>query len=224
MINKLSASISIAWLSFLLAPVAMLIGHLGAHDLDWTSNQISTFAARAPHGNWITCSMLLTVLGLLFISLALSESHVFNKGPVKQIIPMLTGAAAAGLLTLAAYQETATSARLLRNMSFDAIRQQSFHDAGLMIFYYGSILLLVISGLWVMVRQKDPIGRMMGVLVAGSGPFSFLAMTSSWPGHFGFSGAVPGIKQRMAFLCLWLGVLILLTFMTKSLRNKRAAK
>ncbi len=112
----------------------------------------------------------------------------------------------------------------LKNMPFEAVRQQSFHDAGLLIFYYSSILFVVISGFSVMIQEKKLIGKVIGSVIAGTGPISFILMTSSWPEHLGFAGASFGIKQRAAFLCLWSGSLFLLTLLTKSLWKQNTGR
>ena len=203
-------TLAIAWLALLAAPAALVIGHLGPHDLSWTRNQISTYAARAPNGDWVTAAMLLAALFLLCLGIAISSRRIFN-----QIASMMFGAAVSGLLIVAYFKETAASIVQLKKMGFEAIRQQTFHDAGLLLFFYGSAAALAIAGLTVALRAADRLGRVSGIVAALSGPIAYGALISPWPQYLGFAGADAGLKQRAAFLALWMGGLALLTVVTK---------
>ena len=130
-----------------LALIAMLIGHTGAHELSWVSNQISTYAAKAPKDRWITTAMLLACGSLVCFGLLVSKYETLGRSLVAHGVTMLAGAATSGLILLACFEETATSLSALSKLGFAAIRQQSFHDAGLMVFFYCSIALGVVAGI-----------------------------------------------------------------------------
>jgi hypothetical protein len=196
-------------LALLAAPAALVIGHFGADDLSWTRNQISTYAARSPDGAWVTAAILLAALFLLCLGIAIASRRIFN-----QIASMMFGAAVSGLLILAYFKETAANITQLKKMGFEAIRQQTFHDAGLLLFFYGSAAALAIAGLVVALRAADWLGRVSGIVVALSGPIAYGALISPWPQYLGFVGADAGLKQRAAFLALWMGGLVLLTVVT----------
>jgi len=208
-------TIAIAWLALFAALAAFVIGHLGPHSLSWMRNQVSTYAAQAPNGDWITAAMLLTALCLLCLGISISSRRALGADPLNQIVSMMLGVAASGLLLLACFKETAINMDQLRKMGFAAIRQQSFHDAGLLLFFYSSTAVLAISGVIVALRGPGWGRRMSAAIVALTGPIAYLALASSWPKYFGFVDINAGIKQRGAFLSLWIGALLLLTLVTK---------
>lgn len=203
-----------AWMSLLLAPVAMIIGHLGAPDLGWDRNYISTFAARAPNGDWVTAAILLSAFAMLSIGIVAGNRDRPREKLTGNLIAMAMGAAASGLLLLAAFEETAASLSALRKLGFAAIRQQSFHDAGLFIFFYGAILALLVAGA-AMLAERGAGTRVLGGVVAASGPLSYASLTTAWPAAVGFMGADVGLKQRAAFLFLWIGALTLLLLLSR---------
>lgn len=205
---------TVAWVSMILAFVAMVVGHLGTPELVWSRNYISTFAARAPNGDWITAAMLLVAVAMLGIGiLAVSRERPLGWLP-GGLVAMAMGTGVSGLLLLAAYEETAASLSALRKLGFAAIRQQSFHDAGLFVFFYGTILALSVAGAAILGRCGGRT-RMAGAAALASGPLSYLAMTSAWPATLGIAGVGLGLKQRSAFLLLWVGALILLAVLSR---------
>lgn len=209
----------VAWLALLAAPPAMVAGHVGAPGLDWTRNFVSTFAARAPHDDWVTAAMLLSASGMGCIGLiAAGGGGVFGRvaGP---LVALLMGAAASGLLVLAAFEEAAPSLAALRNLGYAAARQQGFHDAGLLVFFYATVLALLVAGGAMAVRPPGGAARLSGVLVAASGPLSFAAMTTPWLGAVGLPADAAGLKQRAAFLVLWIGGVALLAVLSRLRRT-----
>lgn len=205
---------TVAWVSMILAFAAMVVGHLGAQELVWSRNNISTFAARAPNGDWITAAMLFVAVAMLGIGiLAVCREGLLGKLP-GGLVAMAMGAAGSGLLLLAAYEETAAGLSALRKLGFAAIRQQSFHDAGLLIFFYGTIIALLVAGAAILGRRRGRT-RLAGAAVFASGPLSYLAMTSTWPATLGLAGVDLGLKQRSAFLLLWVGALVLLAILSR---------
>lgn len=203
-----------AWLALGLAPPAMVAGHLDAGGLDWTRNFVSTFAARAPHGDWVTAAMLLSAAAMGCIGIAVAAGGETHGRVVGAAVALLMGAAVAGLLLLAANQEVAPGRAAVRALGFAAIRQQSFHDAGLLVFFYGAILALMVAGTGMAVGRLRP-ARIPGLAVAACGPLSFAAMTTNWLGAVGLPDNAGGLKQRAAFLLLWLGSAVLLAALSR---------
>ena len=157
--------------------------------------------------------MLLAALFLLCLGIAISSRSIFNR-----IASMMFGAAVSGLLILVSFKETAANITQLKKIGFEAIRQQTFHDAGLLLFFYGSAAALAIAGLVAAFRAAGWLGRVSGIVVALSGPIAYGALISPWPQYLGFIGADAGMNQRAAFLALWVGGLVLLTAVTNKKR------
>lgn len=196
------------------ALLAMIIGHLGNHSLMWTSNQISTYAARAPYDNFVTVAIILYAITLLLIGVIASRDRLLSKVPIATATAPLTGSAAAGLFMLAYYEETATSINALKSSGFWAIRIQSFHDAGLDIFFYSSMLLALVLGLMTFIHQNNILGKVGGVIIALFGPLSYLLMTTRWPTFLGLEGSNVGLKQRAGIFVLWLAVIVFLSLLS----------
>ena len=209
-----------AWVSLALAPVAMVVGHLGEPSLSWTTNHVSTFAARAANDDWITAAMLLAALAMSGIGTAVSSSSWPGGKIHSSLITMALGASVAGLLVLAAFEETAEGLAALSKLGFGAIRQQSFHDAGLHIFFHGAVLALFAAGA-AMLAERGVRARILGAAVAASGPLAYAAMITPWPALIGIAGAGVGIKQRAAFLLLWIGAVLLFGALTRRHRGPR---
>jgi len=209
-----------AWVSLALAPVAMVVGHLGEQSLSWTVNHVSTFAARAAYGDWITAAMLLAAFAMVGIGTAVSSSSWPGGKIHSSLITMALGASVAGLLVLAAFEETAEGLAALSKLGFGAIRQQSFHDAGLHIFFHGAVLALFAAGA-AMLAERGVRARILGAAVAASGPLAYAAMITPWPALIGIAGAGVGIKQRAAFLLLWIGAVLLFGALTRRHRGPR---
>lgn len=204
------------WTFALLAIVSMFIGHMGAHELSWIGNHISTFAANAPHDDWITASMLLSALALLCISVLITRYHIVGSHYLIHLVPALTGAAVSGLILLAFFEETAPSIVKLRDLNFHAIREQTFHDAGLLVFFYGAIALTLVLGYFCMFSGKSLFEKVSGIIIASLGPISFLFMTTSWLKIIGFSGPGAGLKQRISLLCIWTAMVLFLILATRT--------
>lgn len=186
----------------LLSLVSMVFGHFGIHELNPLSSQISTYAAKAPYDYLITTSMLLSSLTLLVISFLSSKYQMFGSSNLAHFIPALSGAASFGLIMLAYYEETAGNLSALKQSGFMAIRIQSFHDAGLLMFFYSSLLLVVLLGALTII-YNNKINKVLGVIILCMAPTSFILMTTKWPKAIGFEGAAVGLNQRAALLCLW---------------------
>jgi len=94
------------WISAILALITMLIGHMGKHDLNWMSNNISTFAANAPNDAWITSSMFISAFSLLCIGILISKYKILGSNYFIHLLPLLIGAAISGLIVLAIFEES----------------------------------------------------------------------------------------------------------------------
>ena len=203
-------TIIVGWSSAIMALIFMIIGHSGTHGLSWFRNQISTYAAQAPHDAWITASMLLSCVALLSVSLLVSRYKMIGDHSLIHVVPVIIGATISGLLVLAYYEETAKTITMLKRSGFMSIRLQSFHDAGLLVFFYGSVLLVLILGAFVIAFKEGVRDKLIGLGIFVLGPASFSLMGTSWPKLVGIAGPSAGIKQRMALLCLWLAMVLVL--------------
>ena len=198
--------------SFLL----MAIGHLGTHQLSWVSSQISSYPATAPHDYFVTSSIFLSSLSLVIIGILVSKYKILGRSYFAHLIPGLSGAAAAGLIMLASYEETAKTLSLLKQSGFWAIRVQSFHDAGLFIFFYSALLLVMLLGLLAMIHNKEFNYKVLGGIIFSAGPASYLLMTTRWPKAIGFEGVTTGVNQRAALFCLWMAVTLILVIVSRN--------
>ena len=197
----------------------MVLGHFGTHELNLMSSQISTYAAKAPYDYLITTSMLLSSLTLLIISFLNSKFQMFGSSYLAHFIPALAGAASFGLVMLAYYEETARNLSVLKQSGFMAIRIQSFHDAGLLMFFYSSLSLAVLLGTLTIIYNHNKIHKILGGIIFFMAPISFMLMTTKWPKAIGFEGVTIGLNQRAALLCLWLAfTLILIMASNKSFK------
>jgi hypothetical protein len=193
-----------------LALIAMLIGHTGAHELSWVSNQISTYAAKAPKDRWITTSMLLACGSLVCFGMLVSKYEALGSSLFAHGVTILAGAATSGLILLTCFEETATSLSSLSKLGFSAIRQQSFHDAGLLVFFYCAIALGVVAGIASIFEVPGKTNKVLSGVSACLSPTCFLLMTGSWPRVVGIVGPAAGLKQRSALLALRLSIVMLL--------------
>ncbi|MDH3973809.1 MAG: DUF998 domain-containing protein [Deltaproteobacteria bacterium] len=197
-----------------LSLVSMVLGHFGSHELNLISSQISTYAAKAPYDYLITTSMLLSSLTLLIISFINSKFQIFGSSHLAHFIPALSGAASFGLVMLAYYEETAKNLSVLKQSGFMAIRIQSFHDAGLLMFFYSSLSLAVLLGTLTIIYNYNKINRVLGGIILCMAPISFMLMTTKWPKAIGIEGATIGLNQRAALLCLWLAFTLVLVMVS----------
>ena len=207
----------IGLVSVITSLLLMVIGHLGAHELNWLSYQISTYAATAPYDYFVTTSMVLSALSLLIIGVLISRDNIIGTNYFAHLVPALSGAAASGLIIVAYFEETAQTLSLLKQSGFWAIRVQTFHDAGLLIFFYSSVLLVILAGILIILYKSNIITKVLGGVILSMGPLSYVFMTTNWPKLIGLEGVTIGIKQRAALLCLWLAIALILAMAS----NKR---
>jgi len=207
--------IFIGWISAVASLASMVIGHLGSHELSWISSQISTYAAKAPYDFFITGSILLSSLTLLLIGILVSRYQIMGTNVLAHLVPALSGASASGLLMLAYYEETAKNLNHLKKSGLWAIRIQSFHDAGLTIFFYSTLLLVMLLGVMSLLNAASAKGKIIGAVILGMGPASYLLMATHWPKLVGFEGTTVGVNQRAALFCLWLAVVLILTIASR---------
>ncbi len=210
----------IGWLSTVASLFSMVIGHLGVHEMSWVSAQISTYAATAPYDYFITSSMLLSAFSLIIIGVLVSNYHIVGTGFLAHFVPPLSGAAASGLILVAYFEETATTLNMLKQSGFWAIRIQSFHDAGLLIFFYSTVLLVMLLGVLVLTSNLKVGTKVLGGIVLAMGPASYFLMTTTWPKFIGLDGVTIGANQRSALFCLWLAVALVLAIVsTKAIQQ-----
>jgi hypothetical protein len=154
--------------------------------------------------------MLLPCVTLVCISLLVSRYNILGDNDVAHTVPLCAGAAISGLLTLAAYEETARTVNMLKKAGFEAIRQQSFHDAGLLIFFYNAILVTVVLGVLIVAQAANGKEKILGGAVTLLGMAAFPLMTTAWPRLIGALGAGPGLRQRASLLSIWLAIALVL--------------
>lgn len=203
--------IFIGWISLVTSLVTMVIGHLGNHELSWQSSLISTYAATAPYDYFITSSILLMSLTLLIIGILVSKYQMIGTNFFVHLVPVLSGASASGLLMLAYYEETAKTLNLLKQSGFWAIRIQSFHDAGLFIFFYSVLLLVMLLGVLTFLHYSKILLKVLGGLILSMGPASYFLMTTTWPKLVGFGRITVGVNQRASLFCMFLAIVLILT-------------
>ncbi len=199
--------------------IFMILGHLGADEFNMVEFQISTYAAKAPYDFFITTSILLSSLTLLIISFLNSKYKLFGTSYLANFIPGLAGIAASGLIMLSYFEETAVNLKTLQQSNFMAIREQSFHDAGLLVFFYSSLLLVSLVGALTIIHNVKKINKLLGIVVLFMAPASFMLMTTRWPAFIGFEGIAVGLNQRAALLCLWLAFIVVLVQSSSATRS-----
>jgi len=200
----------IAWACVALSLVLMVLGHFGSHELHWTSSQISTYAANAPYDYLISSAILFAALSLIVMSVLISRYQILGAHILIHFAPVLLGAAAAGLIMLASYEETANSIRMLKASSFWQIRIQSFHDAGLEIFFFSTLVFVMLAGFIVIFTRSHRKVKFIAAVIVGLAPSAVLLMATRWPQLLGFEGVTLGLNQRASLFCLWLAVALLL--------------
>jgi hypothetical protein len=207
-----------SWAAISLAMLAMVIGHAGAAPLNWEVNEISTYAAHAPHRDWVTSGMLLPCIALAAISVLISRHRILGDSVFAHLAPLLAGAAIGGLVTLAGFKEAAPStAAALKTAGVAAVVQQSFHNAGLMGFFFSTVLLLLLCGALAVANASGRLRRLAGLSAIFFGLAALPLMEMPWPHLLGVSGPVTGLMQRASLFGLWLGAALILAAARPSL-------
>lgn len=176
-----------------------MIGHFGTHGLIWTQDPISTFAARAPLDVFISASMLLSAVTLIAVCLAAAEVSPVPAF-LRSLIPVVSGAAAGGLFLVATFEEAISLRLSILPPTPDQIRMQAFHDAGLLLFYSGSLLVLCLLGIMWIANCSGRV-RYLGLvpIVCALGALSargWLILPAEWT----------GLSQRVSLLFIWIGL------------------
>ncbi len=214
----------LGWVLSFIALTAMVIGHLGEHGLNWRLDQISSYAARAPYDHLVTAAMLASAAAVACVGCLAAQEEIIDARPWSHLAPLMAGAAAAGLVMLAFYEESAAGLAALQNADLRAVRQQSFHDAGLQTFFYGSVLLVALLGALIVLCDRALGGKILGALILMSGPGALFLMTNPWTRMLGLAGAQTGLQQRAALFCLWLALVLFLSLATWRAARREAAK
>jgi hypothetical protein len=178
---------------------AMIAGHMRAENLVWTRDAISTFAAHAPLDEWVSISMILLAFAILLMGLEVSLRPKERSDLVAGLLPCLAGACAAGLLVLATFEEAISWVVSSQDPTQEQVRIQAFHDCGVLVFFFGSIVTLVLFGV-LGFRSAEGGKRYLRILPAA---FAIAAwLTGSWAP---FPSNAFGLKQRASLLLLWAG-------------------
>jgi hypothetical protein len=201
--------IVIAWACLSLTCLLLIVGHQGEHGWSWVDSQVSSYAAAAPLDGFVTAGMFTAAAGMLLTAILLSWSGPFAGSLWAHLAALCFGASAVGLVVLASFEEAAPNLAALRRAGFEAVRQQSFHDAGLLVFLFSTVGGLAIAGIVTVAYRSDRVGRLLGVLVALSGPLAVVSLRCAWPGLLGIAGAAVGMRQRAAFLAFGVGASLL---------------
>lgn len=202
----------VSWTAIAGAMAAILIGHTGASSLNWELNDISTYAAQGPHQGWITAGILLPCVAFASISVLISRHWILGDSLLAHVAPLLAGAGIGGLMTVAAFKEAApTTLAALDGAGVDGVVQQSFHNAGLMGFFYSTIVLVVLCGALAASHAGTRVRRLAGAGAIVVGLAALPLMVAPWPHLLGIDGPVGGLNQRASLFSLWLGAVLILT-------------
>ena len=181
------AAMGVAWLSLLVAPITLWLGHMGTR-LNWRTTHISWYAARAPQGDWVTLTMALVIVAMVAAASQLSRG--LRPRWWSWALSLLFLAAAFGLGVLA-YHEV------------DVAR--GAHNRGLLLFFVAASLGLFLSGLTASLMRRGWAQRLVGLAVSMSAALS-VGVYTRWLGL----DLHRGVRQRLAFLCMWCAALGLL--------------
>ncbi|MFC1609739.1 hypothetical protein ACFL6C_02165 [Myxococcota bacterium] len=188
--------------------------------MSWVYHQVSSYAAGAPLGDWITAGVLLSATGMVVVALLLSWAGPFRENAVAHLGALLFGGSAAGLVVLAWFEETAPNLAALKGAGFLAIRQQSFHDAGLLVFFLCALGALSLVGGLLVVKGPGRVVRLMGAATALCGPLAIASLRLPWPEYMGIASPAMGLRQRVAFVALAIGAAFVVVTVSK--RSPRA--
>ena len=182
----------------ILIPMCLIVGHVNDGALDWKVNQISTYAAKAPHDNWITAGMAISVL--LLLSMSIVVQNLIPNRWIGTCISQIYAISAGGLLLLTIKEETVSgTSNLMKNGKLSY--QQGFHDGGLGLFCAGAILALVLTGAVLVCIEKSWRRVVAGMLLLT--PFGVVGSLIQ------INTDEVGLYQRAAFFCLWMGCFFL---------------
>lgn len=178
----------------------MLVGHFAAPELSWTRDPISTYAAHAPLSVWITIAILASAVTILLVGIEISRIPNAAYNFISAVIPLVSGASAAGLILLATFKETISKTISSSVPTIDQARLQAFQDTGLLLFFYGSLALLILVGV-VWFRIEDGPRRFCALIPITMSVASWYALTRG-----PFPANAFGLKQRVGLLLIWLGL------------------
>ena len=177
----------IAKAALLLAACALATGHLGS-ELNWRRVHMSWYAARAPMGGFITLGMWLSVLGMVALA-----TQVFQS-----LRPRWWSGTLAGLFIL-----SALGLSVLALYEVDVSRR--VHNLGLLAFFFTGTPALFLTATTLGCQRRPLRVRLIGLASA--------LMTASGVSIYLMWRLIPlerGLRQRAAFLCLWLAAMGLL--------------
>lgn len=211
------------WTAIVAALIAMIVGHTGTTHLSWEADEISTYAAQAPHQDWITAGMLLPCVAFAAISMLISRYRVLGDSAFAHVAPLLAGAAIGGLMTLATFKEAApTTEAAMKTAGVAAVVQQSFHNAGLMGFFFATVLLVVLTGTLAAANAASRRHKLAAAAAVLLGIAALPLMETHWPRLLDIHGPVPGLMQRASLFSLWLGATLILAALRPHLQRPAA--
>lgn len=204
--------IILSWVIQLLIPILMLLGHLGQNSLDWKINQISTYAAKSTNDFFISTSLVLAAIALFIMGVL---TNFINSGSkiLKILMTFSFGISIAGLVLIIRFEETAQTIHILKSLSWWKVRIQTFHDAGLILFFFNILILHFLFALDFILIFKEKLLKIFSSIIAIIGFCSFFVMKSNIIYQI-------GLKQRLSFFLIWIGMTIILTMIIKALKRE----
>ncbi len=194
------------WIGQAFVPIGLTIGHLGDHELHWQRDPLSVYAVRAPLGPAITMAICSAAAAMLVFGVIVPRC--FEHRSFAPMLSMGYGIAASGLLLIARFPGPLPPLSSFDGLPAGQIRDQLFHEAGLMLFFSTFMATLVCTGFALVLLRRHTATRALGAcasVVAATAP--------QWFSH-GSMGAF-GLHQRLAFLFLWISACIILTVVSR---------
>ena len=193
----------------ILIPVCLITGHVNDGALNWKVNQISTYAAQAPHDNWITAGMVFSVLALL--SMGTVVQNLIPNRWIGTCISHMYGMSAGGLLLLTIFEEKVSGFKNLGNNGV-ASYKQGFHDGGLILFFIGTAISIALTGCVLTYSER-------GWRRWGSSVLLLFPIGAWFSREMIIQSGQVGLYQRAAFLCFWCAYCLLMILQKNQLSS-----
>ena len=191
-------AIRLCWVALLVAPCLLVAGHMGT-SLNWQRVHISYYAAKAPLGDLVTLAMALSTVAIVCMARLLPTTLRPRWWAFFLSFALCIGAA--GLVTLAVYE-------------VDVARRM--HNRGLFAFFFVATPAMILAGLTLALNKRPWSERLCG-LMASLSTASGVAVYVMW-------SAIKldrGVRQRLAFLLVWIAALLLLWVISKRRTHDR---
>ena len=183
------------------APIAIILGHLGA-DMPIRHVHISWYAARAPLGFLITLGMGLSTFAMLCAARAFPATlrpRWWAWG-----LAFFVALGSVGLMVLAVYEVDI---------------ERRIHNMGLGLFFFTTTPAMFLAGLTAALNRRPPRARLAGLfgaLLTAAG----VAIYLMWR----VIRLERGVRQRLAFFLIWLAAVVLFTVMDHALRRRESGQ